>query len=129
MAKTGTGILDLVREELRRNPNATTAELFEKAKKVDRGVAKLSIRQFHARYPLQVKRQLAMLRPKRRRRSRGRAANRPAIKAELLAFAKALLEADSVGIVDMLGRADAYADRLLAAAGTVAGRRVHAGSA
>ncbi|HEX9107451.1 MAG TPA: hypothetical protein VF832_09485, partial [Longimicrobiales bacterium] len=78
MAKDDTRVEDFVREELQKNPHATTAELFEKAKKLDRTVGKLSIRQFHARYPLQVKRQAAALRPRRRRRARSKPADRGA---------------------------------------------------
>ncbi len=117
MAKNEGAVLALVREELQRDPNATATELFDKAKKVDRSIGKLTIRQFHARYPLQIKRQLAAQRPRRPRRTRGKVVDRAAIGAELLAFASALLEAEGAGVVDVLGSVDANVDRILSAAG------------
>ncbi len=121
MAKDVSRIEEFVREELQRNPGASTAELFEKAKKLDRNLAKLSIRQFHARYPLQVKRQLAAQRPRRRRRVRTKTADRAAIRAELLAFARALLSADGAAVVDVVGSIEKYVDRVVAAAGGTTG--------
>lgn len=68
MAETSERVMDMVRREVEKNPDVSSQELFEKAKKIDDGVGKLSVRQFHARYPLQVKRSRA--------RSRGRGARR-----------------------------------------------------
>lgn len=45
-----------VEEQLAKNPGISNQELQEGAKKLDRSVGQLSIRQFHAKYPLQVKR-------------------------------------------------------------------------
>lgn len=59
MAETNARVMDMVRRELEKNPSMSSEELFEKAKKVDRGIARLNVRQFHARYPLQVKRAAA----------------------------------------------------------------------
>ncbi len=79
----------------------------------------LSIRQFHARYPLRIKRQLAAQRP-RRRRPRRKELDRNAIKAELLSFARAVMAAEGgAAIVDVIGSVDKHVDRLLAAAGAV----------
>ncbi len=52
-------VLAYVTRVLKRNPGVTNAELFAGASKIDASVAKLSPRQFHAKYPLQVKRRLA----------------------------------------------------------------------
>lgn len=49
-------VMDMVRRELQKNPTIKSQDLFEKAKKIDSGLSNLSIRQFHASYPLQVKR-------------------------------------------------------------------------
>lgn len=74
MAETNARIMDMVRKEIQKNPSVSSEELFEKAKKVDRGVGDLNVRQFHARYPLQVKRAAANAR-------KGRAARKgPAAK-------------------------------------------------
>ena len=58
MAKTDEAAYSAVEAELRRNPEATQEELWEKAKEASPGVAKLSRREFNARYPLQVKRKI-----------------------------------------------------------------------
>ncbi len=116
MAGAETRVMDYVRERLQQNPGAKTAELMQGAKKLDKSVGKLSVRQFHARYSLQIKRQLAAQRPRRRRRAR-RIADRAAIRGELLSFAKELLTADGPAMVDVIGGADRFVDRLLRAAG------------
>jgi len=56
MAETKPRVMDLVRKELVKDPSISSEALYQKAKKVDRSIGSLSIRQFHARYPLQVKR-------------------------------------------------------------------------
>ena len=56
MAKTNDRVMEFVRREMARDPDARSTALYERAKKVDRSVGRLSLRQFHARYPLQVKR-------------------------------------------------------------------------
>jgi hypothetical protein len=48
--------MTMVERALAKNPGISVGDLFEKAKKMDPRVATLSRRQFHARYPLQVKR-------------------------------------------------------------------------
>ena len=48
--------MDLVRSELDRDPAIGLEALYDKAKEIDPAVAEMSQRQFHARYPLQVKR-------------------------------------------------------------------------
>ena len=56
MAVTDTEVMGWVEEQLRDNPEVTVDELFEGAKILQPDVAELNKRQFHARYPLQVKR-------------------------------------------------------------------------
>jgi hypothetical protein len=56
MAATNERVMDMVRREIDKNPDVKSQDLFEKAKRIDSGINNLSIRQFHATYPLQVKR-------------------------------------------------------------------------
>ncbi|WP_420441233.1 hypothetical protein [Candidatus Palauibacter sp.] len=55
----GAAVLAYVARVLKRNPEVKNAELFKGACEIDASVAELSARQFHAKYPLQVKRRLA----------------------------------------------------------------------
>jgi len=72
MAETKPRVMDLVRKELVKDPSISSEALYQKARKVDRSIGSLSIRQFHARYPLQVKRISAA--EKKRRSGAGRKA-------------------------------------------------------
>lgn len=65
MARSSDTVMDMVRKELEKNPDASNEALFEKAKKLDSSVSNLTVRQFHARYPLQVKRLKALARKRR----------------------------------------------------------------
>ncbi len=56
MVATDAELMSWVEEQLQRNPEVTVDELFEGAKELNPDVAELNKRQFHARYPLQVKR-------------------------------------------------------------------------
>lgn len=122
MADGNGKVMEMVREELQKNPSITTGELFEKAKKLDKSVSGMSPRQFHARYPLQVKRQIAAGQPRRRSaaaRARRRAAvDRSAVRNVLLQFAKDVAGAEEKSaVVDVIGGVDKYVDRVLQAAG------------
>jgi len=66
MASAADKVMQFVEKQLARDPKVSNATLFAGAKKIDRAIGKLSIRQFHAKYPLQVKR--------RKGRSRSKAA-------------------------------------------------------
>ena len=112
-------VMEMVRAELQQNPAVRNDELLAKAKKLDKGVGKLSIRQFHARYPLQVKRQLAAQRPRRRSRKKA-SVDRNAIKAVLLQFAKAVMDAEGKAeVVDVVGGGDRYVEKVLAVSNPV----------
>lgn len=123
--KNNDAVMTFVEKELNKNPEIETAELQNKAKSVDASVGKLSLRQFNARYPLQVKRKLA---PKnsgsRRRRGsgrRGRAAaqaNREALREVFLGFATELASAtdEPKELVRVLAGVDRYVDDALKAA-------------
>ncbi len=56
MVATDAELMTWVEEQLQGNPEVTVDELFEGAKALKPDVAELNKRQFHARYPLQVKR-------------------------------------------------------------------------
>jgi hypothetical protein len=56
VAKTDEKVMRMVEQELGKNPEVSVDELFDKAKKLNSGVSRMTRRQFHARYPLQVKR-------------------------------------------------------------------------
>jgi hypothetical protein len=56
MAGTNERVMDFVRRELAKDPALGSEVLFQRAKKVDPALSRLTVRQFHARYPLQVKR-------------------------------------------------------------------------
>lgn len=51
-------VMEMVEEMLREDPGISNDALRRKAEGIDSGIAELSARQFNARYPLQVKRQL-----------------------------------------------------------------------
>jgi hypothetical protein len=115
-------VLDMVRAELEKNPAVRTDELFERARKLDKATGSLTVRQFHARYPLQVKRKLAAgRRPRRRARRRGAGADRGAIRSVLLDFAREVASADGKAqIVELIGGVEKYVDRVAKAAGAAA---------
>lgn len=58
MADTEARILEMVRRELEKDRSVATDVLFEKATKIDPSVARMTPRQFHAKYPLQIKRRM-----------------------------------------------------------------------
>lgn len=116
-------VMQFVEKELKKNPNIQTSDLHEKARSVDASVGKLSLRQFNARYPLQVKRKQGLARPGRKgrgaaRRGRGGAAgNREAMRRVLLGFAADLSAAEArKDLVKLLADVDRYVDQALKAA-------------
>ncbi len=56
MAETDPKVMSLVEAALAKDPNASVETLYDMAKKSSRAIGKMNLRQFHARYPLQVKR-------------------------------------------------------------------------
>jgi len=132
MAKTDDKIMALVEKALASNPRAGTTELFEKAKAADSTVGKLTIRQFHARYPLQVKRRKGRAAPKsaapksaapKPRRSAGKASavpvtgSREGVREVFLRFAQDLADADERrDLIKVLGNLDRYVEDAVRAA-------------
>lgn len=62
VANTDDRVMAMVEKEVRKNPGVNSSDLFEKAKNLAAGLGELTLRQFHARYPLQVKRRMALAR-------------------------------------------------------------------
>lgn len=131
MADARTKIMEMIEGELKKNPDISNAELFEKAKKIDKGVEKLSPRQFNAMYPLQVKR---ALKPRKRTakkakssrsksaKSRGGAPaaddSRDRVRSVLLELARDIANAQGKGdVVDVVAGIDGYVGRVMKAAG------------
>ena len=113
-------IMALVRRALEKDRGVGSRELYERAAKADASVKKLTLQQFHAKYPLQVKRQMARTKPRRRRKTitpRKRAeVDRAAIRKILLSFARAVSAAEgTAALIDVLANVDKYVDRILAA--------------
>jgi hypothetical protein len=118
MADGSGKVMEMVREELQRNPGATTQELLDKAKKLDKTLGTMTVRQFHARFPLQIKRRLAGMRSRGRRRARGSTVDRGAVRTVLLQFARDIAGADGKAqVVDIIGGVETYVDRLVKATG------------
>lgn len=122
MAAVNDKVLTMVRDEIEKNPKVTTSELYDRAKKIDKEVGKLSARQFNARYPLQVKRRMAPP-PKRRGRGRSRkqaaqGGDRTAVRAVLQQLAQDVAGAESgAELVTVVGNLDNYVDQVLKASG------------
>lgn len=116
MAETKQKVMEMVREKLKKNPDISTDELFDEAKKLDASTKELTLRQFHARYPLQVKRKMSAGKRKksgRRRSRRKKEVDRAAIREELLGFAKDLSAAEgTAGVIDVVTNIDDYVERI-----------------
>lgn len=126
--------MDMVRQEVARDPGVALDVLFDRAKEIDPAVAELTTRQFHARYPLQVKRDRAReegpartaakrTRSKRsggapvrtppRKAAADRGFDRDAVRNLFLEFASDFAEAESrQEIVRVLSGIDGYVDRV-----------------
>ena len=113
-------IMDLVRRLLRKDEDLSTREMQERAAEIAPEVKELSTRQFHARYPLQVKRKLSSLKSKMKKKGDGsRAAGatderREVVREALVDFARDVAGADDRGeVIDVLTRVDEYVDRVV----------------
>jgi len=125
MAKNEQKVMEFVEKELASNPDVSTTELFEKAKKVDVGVGKLSLRQFNARFPLQIKRRKSLASPSRstrrgpsRRSRQKQGEQQTAVREVFLRFASDLTSAeDRKDLVAVLAKMDGYVADAMKAAG------------
>jgi hypothetical protein len=145
MADRNAKVQDLIREQLQKNPGASTQELQKAAREIDSSVGELSLRQFNAGYVLPLKRrsgggkrqargaakgrggrgrkqEAAPARPAAAKPRRGaRAAegsDRDRVRGVLLQFARDLSEAESrSAIVGVVSDLDRYVDQIVAARG------------
>lgn len=130
MASPADKVMTFVERQLKKDPKISSRQLFERARKMDSAVARLSLRQFHAKYPLQVKRRLA---PKKRTKKRTpkpaaapRARRAPAprvsgdeaaIRRVLLRFAKDVSAAEGkTETIEILANVDRYVADIMKAA-------------
>lgn len=126
MAERKDEIMSMVRDELKKDPDIENKALYAKAKKIDPAVDDLTLRQFHARYPLQVKRKMAQKRDGGRKRttsgkarkSGGGSVDREAVRSVLLRFARDVSAAEGKAeMIDVLSSVDDYVDDVVGAAG------------
>lgn len=126
MAEVKEKVMNMVRKELDKDPDVENSALYEKAKKIDSSIGDLSLRQFHARYPLQVKRQKAQKTGRSSRSRRKKAGsrrskkkgqvNRDTIRGTLLRFAKDVSAAEGKAeMIDLLANVDRYVDDVVEA--------------
>ncbi|TVR60476.1 MAG: hypothetical protein EA422_14005 [Gemmatimonadales bacterium] len=122
MAESEEKVMRFVEKTLEKDPQIETSELFAQAKKVDASVENLSLRQFNARYPLQIKRRKSMADPSRRQRPRRRrrrsqaatAEGREAVRQVFLRFASDLSAAEErKELVGVIARVDSYVDEAM----------------
>ncbi len=127
MANVDDQVLAAVETAIKKNPKATVDELMELAKGVNPSIGKLTKRQFHARYPLQVKRKMSSAKGGRRRSRKRSARTRPAkganngreaVRAAFLRFASDLAAAEArKDVVKVVAGVDKYVDEVLKVTG------------
>lgn len=133
MPATNEKVMEMVRKELEADPDAENKDLYRKAEKLDASIGDLSLRQFHARYPLQVKRKRAAkkrsgkrtarktggkrsARKKSTRKAAKGAVDRQAIRTTLLQFARDVSAADGKAeMIDLLANVDDYVEDVVGA--------------
>ena len=128
MAHVDDKVMSAVEAALRDDPAASVDELFEIARGINPEMGELSKRQFHARYPLQVKRKMNPGKRRKRRRvktatqggakKRGAGASREAVRSAFLKFATELAGAEErKDVVRVVANVDSYVDEVLEATG------------
>jgi len=124
-------IMEMVRKELKKDPGIENKELYAKASEIDESVEDLTLRQFHARYPLQVKRQMAQDSGRKKKKKTGKArkgaasggrgggsggVDRDRIRSTLLRFARDVSAAEGKAeMIDLLSSVDDYVDDIAGA--------------
>ncbi len=130
----GAAVMEYVERMLEVNPGITNADLFAGAREIDPSVGQLTGRQFHARYPLQVKARLARAaapeaktppEPEVPTVEETAAADAPpvetgdpvAVRRLLLDLAKELASAESKAeVIEVMARLDEYVAEIMKAA-------------
>jgi hypothetical protein len=122
-------VMKFVEDALKKNPQIQLEDLFERTKKFKSSIARLSRRQFNARYPLQVKRRRALA-AKARSGGKGKSASksgrtsrkaaprggepRERIRQVFLQFATDITAADErKDLVKVLAGVDLYVDQVM----------------
>lgn len=125
VSSTDEKVYAAVESALKKNPSASVDELFHLAKSVSAAVGKLTKRQFHARYPLQVKRRLSPSKARRKARPKatargGRRARsttgsvREEVRSAFLKFASDLAGAEErKDVVKVVAGVDRYVNDVL----------------
>lgn len=112
-------VKEMVEEALRKNPEVSNKKLQEKAAEIDPRIGELSARSFNARYPLQVKRQLATERKAEKEEAEppsgdGREDLKAALRSTLIEYAKDVAAADDRGeVMELVENVDEYVDRVV----------------
>jgi hypothetical protein len=131
VANTDDKVYAAVESALKKNPSASVDELFDLAKGVSSAVGKLTKRQFHARYPLQVKRRMSPKKARRKTRattaSRGgrrvhssNGSVRESVRSAFMKFASDLAAAEArKDVVRVVAGVDRYVDEVLKATSAV----------
>jgi hypothetical protein len=141
VAKINEKVMKLVDGELAKKPDTSTKDLFQKAKSAVPHIGRLSLRQFNARYPLQIKRRskkpkaapkaraAKAEKPARPARARRAAATRRAVKPEgtvdrdairqtFMRFASEVAAAkEPQDVFKLMAQVDKYVDSVVKAAG------------
>ena len=126
MAKIDDKVMDAVERELKKNPDASVDELQAMATKINKSMAELTKRQFHARYPLQVKRKMSPSKPRKKTRKTTRSTKKTAgsegqrakVRAVLLKLAAELAAAEErAAAVRVVAGIDSYVDEVLKVTG------------
>ena len=117
-----TKVMDFVAESLDKEPDVTTKELYKRAKSEFPAVKKLTLRQFNARFPLQIKRKASLLSGSGRRSGPGRRKKggtdkkRDAVRSLLTEFAQKAVDAHKKDeVFSFMSEVDSYVDKVLKA--------------
>ena len=120
--ETRQKVFSMIEEALEDNPDVPNDELQERAAEIEPSIADLPARSFHARFPLQVKRQMtAAQKQEEDGAGAGESAGagkqeaiRATVRQALLDFARDVAGADDRGeVIEVLTRVDEYVDRVM----------------
>lgn len=118
---TNEDVMEMVRRQLERDPPPPTSALYGRAARIDSDVYDLSLRQFHAKYPLRVKRERARAEREAAREEERSPAARDRVREVLYGLAREVASAD--GVADLAGVVVGIADRVDEVEAILAGPR------
>jgi hypothetical protein len=123
MAEINEKVTNMVRRELKKPDPVDNEALYEKAVKISPDIQDINMRQFHARYTLQVKREMSSADPNREKKPRKprkrkvapeQYEQRERLRTAFLAFGKELVDADKKQVYDVIHRIDHFIDQAMA---------------